>query len=238
MDSGPAGDETTQTVGSTALADAGEGAQQAPLETTADTALIDVAPTTARPRNRLALLGMILAVPAWPVGLVLSALGLFNAVTRRTGKTMAVIGIALSVATGGAIVAVVADATSNVAASAALDPGCTGIEATLSAHLSTLKADTAVLQADEDDAASSNRAIGTVTADLSRLEADLTTAGAAATHGDVKSDLSTMNTQVQAVSDDLTGIQNHSTSSEGAAAAALTALARSDAKLDALCAAY
>lgn len=238
MDSGSVGEETTQTVGSAALVNAGEGAQQAPLETTAEPDLIDIAPVAARRRNRLALLGVILAVPVWPAGLVLSALGLFNAVNRRTGKTVAVIGLVLSVATGCAIVAVVADATSTVAASAALDPGCTGIEATLNADMATVKADVAVLQADGDDAASSNEAIGTVTTDLSGIEADLTTAGEAATHADVKSDLSTMNTQLQTVGNDLTGIQRHSTGSEGAAAAALTTLARTGATLDALCATY
>lgn len=250
MDSGSTGDETTQTISSAqAPAEASEGLPGlAPPETPETPVDLvpteevapgeEAAPSIARPRNLLALLGVILAVPVWPAGLVLSALGLFTAVTRRTGKVVALVGLALSVATGGAIVAVLADATSTVAASAALDPGCTGIEAKLSTDLATLKSDTATLQSDEDDAVSSSGSIEAVTTDLSGIESDLTAAGTDATHAEVKSDLSTMNTQVQAVGTELTGIQNHSTSSEGAAAAALTTLQGTDAKLDALCGTY
>jgi len=240
MDSSSVDEESTQIVSSTAApADsAGPLPVQGPVEVPLDPALFGVAPVAAAPRNYLALLGVILAVPLWPVGLVLSALGLFNAVARRTGKVMAIIGLVLSVVTGGAIVAALTSATSTVAASTALDPGCISIEANLATELATLKTDTATLEANENSASSSNSSIGTVNADLSAIQADLTTAIGGATHADVKSDLNTMTTQVQAVGTSLTGIQGHSTSSEGAAAAALTTLQSTDANLDARCATY
>lgn len=239
MDDSSTDGETIQTVdGAVASADAEEGPRQVPLEAPIDTVLIDAAPVPARPGNRLALLGLILAVPVWPAGLVLSALGLYRAVTRGAGKVMAVIGVILSIVTGGAIVAVVANATSTVAASTALDPGCTGIETQLRTDLATLKSDAATVQADQDDAVTSAGSINAVAADLTKIQSDLSGAGKNATHAAVSSELDTMNTQVQAVGTELSGIESHSTSSEGAAAAALTKLADADATLDALCATY
>jgi hypothetical protein len=190
------------------------------------------------PRNRLALLGVILAVPFWPAGLVLSTLGLFNAIKRRTGKIMAVIGLVLSILMGGAVVAELAVATSAVASSTALDPGCAAIESDLSIDMETLKSDTASLAADEDSATSSSASIVTLNSDLSAIQGDVTVASGDATNADVKSDLDTMDAQIQSVGTALDDVQNHSTSSEGAAAAALTTLQSADAHLDALCASY
>lgn len=230
MDSDSADEESTRIV---------DG--PAPAETTApfaDPVRFEAAPAPAAARNPQALWGVILAVPLWPAGLVLSALGLFNAVNRRTGKALAVTGLILSAAVGVAIVAALADATSTVAASTALDPGCASIEANLSAHLATLKADAATLESDGGNAGSSAGSIDTVDVDLGSVESDLTTAGGDATHARVKSDLTTMNTQVQAVAGALAGIKGHSTGSEGAAAAALATLQSTGADLDTLCAAY
>lgn len=199
--------------------------------------VVPVAPAP-RQRNLLALLGVIFAVPVWPVGLVLSTLGLFNAVSRRTGKVLAIIGLALSVVTGGAIVAELTAATSTVSSSTALDPACAYIESNLATQMATLKTDTATLVSDEDSATSSNTAIDTVHTDVIAIESDLSTASSDAKHADVKNDLNTMNAQIQPVGTALTDIQSHSTSSEGAAAAALTTLQTADTNLDALCATY
>jgi hypothetical protein len=192
----------------------------------------------SKPRNILALLGLIFAIPVWPAGLVLSTLGLFKAVSRRTGKLVAVIGLVLSVATGGALIAGLAAASSAVAASTALDPGCVSVESHLTADITTLQTDAATLQSDKDSASSSNDSITTVSTDLSTIEGDLATAGGVATHDDVKTDLADMQAQVQAVGKALTAVQSHSKSSDGAAAAALTTLRSTDADLGALCAAY
>jgi hypothetical protein len=197
-----------------------------------------VAPTVPARRNLAALLGLILAVPLWPVGLVLSAFGLFNAFTRRTGKVVAIIGLVLSTVTGGAIVALVVTATSTVNASTALDPGCASVETSLATDLSTLQTDAATLESNENSASSSSTSIDTVNGDLRKIQADLTIASSDATHAAVQTDLSAVNTQLQTVMTGLTGIQSHSTSSEGAAAAALTTLKSADANLDALCATY
>jgi len=199
-----------------------------------------VAPGAPAPgrRNVLALLGLILAVPVWPAGLVLSTLELLNAFTRRTGKVVAVIGLVLSAVVGGAVIAELAQATSTVSASTALDEGCENIEAKLPADLATLKADTATLTSNKDSASSSNSSIETVSGDVGAIGTDLTSASGQATHADVVSDLNKMNAQLQAFSTTLSDIQNHSTSSEGATAAALTTLSSTDADLDALCSSY
>ncbi len=197
-----------------------------------------VEPVPAKSRNVLALLGLILAVPVWPAGLILSALGLFTAVSRRTGKVMAIIGLVLSVVTGGAIIAGLAAATSAVAASTALDPGCTSVDSSLATDLASLKTDATALESEKDSASTSSNSIGIVNTDLSAIEGDLATASGKATHATVKSDLDSMNTQVQVVGKALTAIVAHSTSSDGAASAALTTLQGKDADLDALCAAY
>lgn len=192
----------------------------------------------SKPRNMLALLGLIFAIPVWPAGLVLSALGLFKAVSRRTGKAVAVVGLVLSIATGGVLIAGLAAASSTVAASTALDPGCASIEAHLASDITTLQTDTAGMQSDKDSASSSNGSIGTVNTDLSAIQAELTAASGVATHSDVKSDLNDMQTQVGEVGKALIAVQAHSRSSDGAAAAALTTLQSTDADLGALCAAY
>jgi hypothetical protein len=197
-----------------------------------------VEPVPAKKRNILALLGLILAVPVWPAGLILSALGLFNAISRRTGKVMAIIGLVLSVVTGGAVIAGLAAATSAVAASTALDPGCISVESSLNTDLATLKTDAAALESEKDSASTSSSSIGVVNTDLSAVEGDLATASGDATHSNVKSDLNTMNDQVQTVGKALTAVLAHSTSSDGAAAAALTRLQSTDADLVALCGTY
>ena len=205
-----------------------------------DPALFGIAPppAPAAPRNLPALLGVILAVPLWPVGLVLSTIGLFNAYTRRTGKVLAIIGLVLSIVVGGAIIAALSSATSTVSASTALDPGCASVEASLPADLTTLKTDAAGLVTDENSASSSNTAIDTVKTDLGAIQGDVETASGVATHTDVTNDLNAVNTQVQSVITALTAIEGHSTSSDGTAAAALTTLQSTDANLDSLCAAY
>jgi hypothetical protein len=186
----------------------------------------------------LALLGLILAVPVWPVGLVLSALGLFAALTRRTGKILAIIGLVLSIATGGAAIALLANATSTVQASTALDPGCADIETSLGDELATLKSDASTLESNENSATTANNSIGIVAGDLATIETELTTASTEATHDDVKTDLGTMSTKVQAVQTALNDIEGHSTNSEGAAAAALATLQSTETNLDGLCSSY
>lgn len=205
-----------------------------------DPALYAAAPPPAPPRRRniLALLGLILAVPVWPVGLILSTLGLFAALNRRTGKAMAIIGLVLSIAAGGAGIALLAGAASTVNASTALDPGCADIETSLGDELATLKSDASTLESNENSATTANNSIGIVTSDLSTIETELTTASTDATHDDVKNDLGLMSTKVQAVQSALSSIQNHSTSSEGAAAAAMTTLQSTETNLDGLCSSY
>lgn len=195
-------------------------------------------PSAPAKRNLMALLGVILAIPVWPVGLVLSTLGLLSAFTRKTGKVLAIVGLVLSVLTGGAVIAELAQATSTVSASTALDAGCKNFEAKLPADLATLKADTATLTSNIDSAATSNSSIQTISGDLTAIGSDLNNAAGEATHADVKSDLNKMITQLQSVSAMLSAIQNHSTSSEGAAAAALTTLAGTDTEIDSLCSSY
>jgi hypothetical protein len=174
----------------------------------------------------------------WPVGLILSALGLFNAVSRRTGKVIAIIGVVLSVVTGGAVIAGLSAATSTVAASTALDAGCISVDSSLATDLASLKTDAAALESEKDSASTSSNAIGIVNTDLSAIEGDLATASGKATHDNVKNDLDSMNTQVQVVGKALTAILAHSTSSDGAASAALTTLQSTDTDLNALCASY
>jgi hypothetical protein len=151
---------------------------------------------------------------------------------------LAIIGLVLSIVTGGVVVAALAAATSVVSSSTALDPGCISIEGSLNSELAMLKSDVSAVEADEDSASSSRTAIATAGTDLSAIEGDLYAASGAATHDDVKSDLNTMNTQVRSVGDALTAVESHSTSSDGTAAAALSTLQGTDANLDALCAAY
>jgi hypothetical protein len=209
-----------------------------PPAPTYDGAMPQVMAAPRAPRNSLALLGVILAVPFWPAGLVLSTFGLFNAVSRRTGKVMAVIGLTLSVVTGGAVIAALALANSAVSSSTALDPGCAAIESSLPGDMATLKTDTAGLSSVQDSAAGSTTSVDTVHTDLDSIESDVTTASGDATHAVVKNDLDAMNSQIQSVGTALTDVESHSTSSEGAAAAALTTLQTTDTHLDAVCATY
>lgn len=226
----------------------------APAEATVAVSATEVAPPAAGPldsengaavpqsapvkRNLMALLGVILAIPVWPAGLVLSTLGLLNASARKTGKILSIVGLVLSVLTGAAVIAELAQATSTVSDSTALDAGCKNVEAKLPADLATLKADTTTLTSNIDSATSSDNSIETVSGDLAAIQTDLTDAAGKATHPDVKSDLNTMNTQLQAIAAMLSDIQKHSASSEGAAAAALTTLTGTDSHIDSLCSSY
>ena len=208
---------------------------QAPLP---DPAQSGFAPAPATRRNIPALLGLIFAVLFWPAGLVLSALGLFKAISRRTGKVIAVIGLVVSALLGVVTIAEVAHATSTVEASTALDPGCASIEGAMGAELATLKADAATLESSKDSALSSSTAIEAVGTDLDSIQTDLTTAGDKATHSAVKDDLNTMNVQLQAIVGSLTDVKNHSKGSAGVVVTALATLQSTDAHLDTLCASY
>lgn len=202
-----------------------------------DAPAASAAPASARV-NLLALLGVIFALPVWPVGLVLSTLGLLKAYSRRTGKVLAVIGLVLSLVSGGAVIALLSSAKSTVASSTALDPACISIEGKLTGDLATLKADAVTLSSNEDSAASSTSSMEIVGADLTQIQNDLDSAGDHATHAAVKTDLNSMVTQVEAVGSSLTAIESHATSSEGSAAAAMATLQHTDTDLDALCGTY
>ncbi|WP_034263351.1 hypothetical protein [Actinospica robiniae] len=203
-----------------------------------DPALAGALPPAPKQRNVLAVLGVIFAVLIWPVGLILSTLGLLKAYSRKTGKVLSIIGLVVSVIVGGGVIALVSQATSTVSSSTALDEGCKSVESKLPADLATLKADTATLTSNKDSASSSNSSITTVSSDIAAIGTDLTEASGRATHAPVKGDLDKMNSQLQALSTALDNIQNHSTASEGAAAAALTTLSGTGKDLDALCSSY
>lgn len=197
-----------------------------------------VAPVEKKRLNVTALIGLILAVPLWPVGLILSTIGLFLAVGRKGGKVLAIIGIVLSILTGGALIGVMAAATTVVSSSTALDPGCASVEGSLTAELASLKSDVESVQSDQDSAAASTTAIEAARNDLSAVEGDLLAASSVAKHDDVRADLVSMNTQVLAVDAALHDIGEHTTNGDGAAAAALTTLQDTDVDLAALCGSY
>ena len=191
-------------------------------------------PERSRPKsNAVAVVGLVLAVPVWPLGAILSLVGLVRSgKLGGTGRTLGIVGLVLSLVVGTGSIAFLALHRHKF-----VDPGCVTAKAGVAAFRNTVLTDEAEIQnarADGNTALADTDTNGLVN-DMISDEALIEKAQAAAALADLQNADSTMDGDLLTV---ITGYQalergdvSQTTQTETASGAVLT-----DAdKIDALC---
>lgn len=191
-------------------------------------------PERSRPKsNAVAVVGLVLAVPVWPLGAILSLVGLVRSgKLGGTGRTLGIVGLALSLLVGAGSITFLALHRHKF-----VDPGCVSAKASVTAFRNTVLTDEAAIQKDRADgntALVDNDIYGLVN-DMISDEALIRKAQDAAALADLQNADSTMDGDLLTV---ITGYQalqrgdvSQTTQTEDASGAAL---ADAD-KIDALC---
>ena len=183
--------------------------------------------------NVVALVGLVLAVLAWPVGLVLSVIGLVrSSKLGGAGRTVAIVGLCVSVLVGAGSIAFIA-----LNQHAAVDPGCVSAEAGVKAFRSTVLTDQAAIQKDEAD---QNQKL--VNVDIYGLVNDMITdeklvakATPAAKTADLQNAVSTMDSNLLEVITGYQALQQGDTSQTQQTTVASTAVLDDATRIDGIC---
>lgn len=183
--------------------------------------------------NVVAIVGLVLAVLAWPVGLVLSVIGLIRSGRLAgEGRVVSIVGLCLSVVIGAGSITLV-----TLLQDKAVDPGCVSAEAGVKAFRGSVATDQAAIQQDE---AAQNQQL--VDNDISGLINDMISdeklvakSTPQARTAVLRNATGTMDTNLLAVITGYQALQKGDTSQTQQASLAATAVMDDAAQIDGLC---
>jgi hypothetical protein len=166
-------------------------------------------PPPPKQGNGFAIAGIILAIFAPLLGLIFSIIGLNKSKARAgAGRALSIAGIIVSVivmAGGGALVAVLANST-------AADPGCVSAESASRQMQSTLSADAAAMNRDQNSSSALQADLQHFLNDMQALQGRMTAADAQAQHQSVKAQISAVISDMGTFDSSLQGIAQGNTS--------------------------
>lgn len=195
------------------------------------------APTAAkkdRPNsNPVALIGLVLAVPLWPIGAILSLVGLVRSgKLGGTGRAFGIVGLALSLLVGTGSIAYVALHRPKY-----VDRGCPTAESAVKAFRNTVLTDQAQIEKDRADynTTLTNIDINGLVNDMITNEQQLSKAEPAAASADLQNAVDTMDTDLLTVITGYQALQQGDVSQTDQTQTASGAVLTDADKIDGLC---
>lgn len=159
--------------------------------------------------NGFAVAGIILAILAPLLGLIFSIIGLAKSGARAgAGKALSIVGIVLSlvVSAGGAVAIV------KLAHSTAADPGCITAESDARQMGHTIVADGSAIQRDASNSSAVRTDLQKFLTDMQALRGRLSSAESQAQHQSVKTQISTLTSDISTFDSSLQAVANGDTS--------------------------
>lgn len=183
--------------------------------------------------NPVSVVGLVLAVLVWPLGLIVSLIGVIRS-TRLggVGRTLGIVGLIVSLVVGAGSITVLV-----VHSHKTFDPGCASAETGLSVFADSVNADEAKLQTDESnqDETSFDTDLVQFVADLQSVKGNLDTAAGKAVNAKVKSAVTAMDTNLGTVITGYQGLEKGDTSKETQTTTAGNKLQANGTAITALC---